>query len=135
MNKIYVNKEKKLEITNGIAMGFKNPKEIKFQIVDNLTFEETLDLFNTVQLELLEAFYATGANKLKTDEEKAKLRRDMHTRASFGFALVADRFDPTAKDARFDGKTDMEVLQELDKRLQLAKKTHPNGTPKRIPEV
>ena len=128
MNKIYVNKGKALEIQNGVVMGFHDPKTIKFHIIDKMTFEETLDLINTVQLELLEVFFASGAAKLTTDEDKLKLRRNIYMRASFGFGLMIDRFDPQAKDQRFEGKTDMEVLRDLDKQI-------PRSPKKRIPEV
>lgn len=123
---IKVDNDEIMRPTGAVIIGIHQAEQsIQLNIAGKISFEEMIDMFNNAQYELLHTFFNAAAEGL-SDEECAKLTRDIYDRAVLGFSLMIDRFFPEGKNDKFEGFTNEAIINaqnaELRRRVEAKKK-------------
>ena len=105
---IQSDKQEVMKVPQAIIIGLLNGTEVQLNIQGKVSFEESIDMLNTAQYELLKTFL--GAIVAKGEDEK-EFRKKIYDRAVLGFSLMIDKFHPEGKDDKYAGMTNEAVLK------------------------
>ena len=87
-----------------IIIGMPSDKKVTLKLEGTLGFEESLDMLNTAQFELLTSM----------SEMQPHLTKKMYERAVLGFSLMIDKFYPEGVETKFHGLTNEAIIKAQD---------------------
>ena len=115
--RIKANGKELMFLPKALVMGL-DDKKVKLKVLGGLSFEETMDLLATSQLEILNYFKQHIEEQVANEEELNKGRKEIYDRAVWGFSLMIDQFYPEGKDEKFAGLTDKDILRAQNEVLR-----------------